>query len=157
MKSFWKDNKDALIRSLLILFPVLAVGLATAGDSVKLFDTVTKTYTYGSYYTLMDAGSVAILPPLAGIGALYLFVVSVVYFVKKKAWALSSCKYTCTVAALCAAVPPMLRGQELVMLPNPLFPLFLLCDLMVVVHFQKQAEKAEAAAEQKKKKKNKKK
>lgn len=160
MKELWLKNKSTIIRSLLILFPVLAVGLATAGDSVQVFDTAAKTYSYGSFFTPVPVESLAMLPPLAGASALLAFFGSVLYTVKKNEKYLTLCKYTSTAGALCAAIPPMIRGQQMIVLPNALFPLLLLCNLLVVLHLQKQAEKEKAgleASEQKKKKNKKKK
>lgn len=159
MKEKFSLYKPTLIRSLLVVLPVLAVGLATAGDSVQVFNTVTKEYAYGSFFTPVPVESLMMLPPLAGSGALLCFFESVFYLVKKKEKYLTINKYSATVSALCAAVPPMVRGEEMLVLPNPLFPIFMLLLLLVVMHFLKQ-EKAQAAAlaaEPKKKKKNRKK
>lgn len=159
MKEKFSQYMPTLIRSALVLFPVLAVGLATAGDSVQVFDTVSKTFSYGSYFTPVPVESLAILPPLAGASALVLFFESVAYLVKKKEQHLAGCKYACIVGALCAAIPPMVRGNDLIVIPNALFPIFLLLDLLVVMHLQKQAkaERAMLEASEPKKKKNRKK
>lgn len=159
MKEFWTKNKDTIIRSMLIVLPVLAVGLATAGDSVQVFDTTAKTYSYGSFFMLVPVESLSVLPPLAGASALILFFESVYYMVKKKEKALSGCKFACIVGALCASVPPMIRGGEMIVLPNTLFPILLLIDLLLVIQEQKKlaSRKAQEEANETKKKKNKKK
>ncbi len=161
MKDFWTKNKATIVKSLLIVLPVLAVGLATAGDSVQVFDTVTKTYSYGSFFMLVPVESLSILPPLAGASALILFFESVYYMVKKTEKALTGCKFACIVGALCASIPPMIRSGEMLVLPNTMFPIFLLIDLLLVIQEQKKLEKAKAQEEadtkKKKNKKNKKK
>lgn len=159
MKEFWMKNKATIIRSMLIVLPVLAVGLATAGDSVRVFDTAAKTYSYGSFFVPVPVETLAVLPPLAGASALVLFFESVYYLVRKKEKALTGCKFACIVGALCASVPPMIRGGEMLVLPNPLFPILLLVDLLLVIQEQKKpdAQKAAAEAGESKKKKNKKK
>lgn len=159
MKELWNQNKPTIIRSMVILLPVLAVGLATAGDSVQVFDTVTKTYSYGSFFVPVPVESLAMLPPLAGASALVCFFLGVLYTVKKKEKYLTGDKYISIVGALCAAIPPMIRGGEMIVLPNALFPLLLLVNLLVVMHLQKQeaAQKALLESVEPKKKKNKKK
>lgn len=157
MKEFWNKNKATILKSMLIVLPVLAVGLATAGDSVQVFDAVNKTYSYGSFFVPVPVESLAILPPLAGASALFLFIESAYYMVKKKEKALTACKFACIVGALCASVPPMIRGGEMLVLPNQLFPIFLLVDLLFVIQEQKKLEKSKALEEVNTKKKNKKK
>lgn len=159
MKELWTKNKATIIRSMLIVLPVLAVGLATAGDSVQVFDTVSKTYSCGSFFVPVPVESLAILPPVAGASALVLFFESVYYMVRKKEKALTGCKFACIVGALCASVPPMIRGGELIVLPNTMFPILLLVDLLLVIQEQKKldAQKALAEAAESKKKSKKKK
>lgn len=159
MKELWTKNKATIIRSMLIVLPVLAVGLATAGDSVQVFDTISKTYSFGSFFVPVPVESLAILPPVAGASALVLFFESVYYMVRKKEKALTGCKFACIVGALCASVPPMIRGGEMLVLPNPMFPILLLVDLLLVIQEQKKldAQKTLAEAAESKKKSKKKK
>ena len=60
-------KKKALVKSLLILLPVLAVGLATTMDSVIVFDAAAGITSYYSYFDLIPVTSLQNLPPLAGL------------------------------------------------------------------------------------------
>lgn len=130
-KNLLKDSglKDKWLKVGLIALPVLAFGLATTGDSVRVFNNVTKEMSYGSYFALMDIGSLAILPPVAGICTLVSFVLGVVYLVKKKESCLNYIRLACLIGGVCAGIPVLFRGGELLVLPNVGVPLFALCNL----------------------------
>ena len=60
-------KKRAILKSLLILLPILAVGLATTGDSVLVFDAQSGVTEYYSYFDLIPDTGLQMLPPLAAM------------------------------------------------------------------------------------------
>lgn len=149
------DLKEKWLKIGLIAIPVLAIGLATTGDSVRVFNNVTKEMAYGSYFSLMDIGSLAILPPVAGICALVCFVLAVIYQVKKKEKCLNYIRIISLLGGICAGIPVLFRG-DLIVLPNVGVPLFALCELVVAQLLQKKQPQPEIVKSGKAKKNKKK-
>ena len=118
-------KKQTLIRSLLILLPVLAVGLATTTDSVTVFDTVTGTTEYYSYFDPASAANLQMLLPLAATMCLVSGILAAVYLGKKSMRCLKISGYVAFAAAAVASIPIMLRGEVLV-IPNMGVPVFML-------------------------------
>ena len=78
-------KKATLVRSLLILLPVLAVGLATTVDSVMVYDSVAGTTEYYSYFDPIPVGSLQMLPPLAATLAVISGILAAIFLGKKRA------------------------------------------------------------------------
>ena len=118
-------KKQILIKSLLILLPVLAVGLATTLDSVPVFDTVSGTTEYYSYFDEIPVQTVSYLRSLAGVLNVVSGIRAAVWIGKKKDGCLKFSGYAGLAAAAVASVPIMMRGEILVV-PNVGFPIFML-------------------------------
>lgn len=118
-------NKTTFYKLFLILLPVMAVILATTGDSVTVFDKATSATVYGSYFALIpEAGNAAILPPLAAMTALACAVLSIVYVVSGKPGCMSALRWTSAVSTCASAMPVVLQGQVLVV-PHVLLPILM--------------------------------
>ena len=118
-------KKQILIKSLLILLPVLAVGMATTVNSVTVFDTVAGTTEYYAYFDLVPVENLQMLPPLAAVLSLASGILAAVYLGKKNLRCLKGAGYTAFAAAVAACVPIAVRGDVLV-IPNVALPIFML-------------------------------
>lgn len=132
-------KKQTLIKALLILFPVLAVGLATTVDSVTVFDTVAGTTEYYSYFDLIPVENLQGLPPLAATLSLISGILAAVYLGKKSAGCLKAAGYTAFGAAVAACIPITVRGDILV-IPNVVLPIFMLAQYLVAYFVAKMPE-----------------
>ena len=137
-------KKKALVKSLLILLPVLAVGLATTMDSVIVFDAAAGITSYYSYFDLIPVTSLQNLPPLAGLLCAVCGICAVVYLVRKKIWSLKAVVITSLAAATAAVIPVMIQGDVKVV-PNVGLPIIMTVEYLVSCHFLKNPEKAEEA------------
>lgn len=135
-------KKQTLIKSLLILLPVLAVGLATTGDSVIVFDSLAGVTEYYSYFEMAPETQWQTLPPLAAMLAAISGILAAVYMVKKKKWCLRGIVGT-TMASACAAVIPVVQQGDVRMVPNVGLPIFMMVNCLVAYHFLKHPEKTE--------------
>lgn len=118
-------NKTFFGKLFLILLPVSAVALATAGDSVTVFNPVTKETVMGSYFDLiLESGNAQILPPLAGMLAVAAVVLAVLYMVREKPGLLKGIIWVALLSAAAAALPIALRGEK-VIVPNVLLPILM--------------------------------
>lgn len=118
-------KKETAQKLFLIILPVLAVALAATGNSVTVFQPLTSTTVYGSYFDLIpEAGNCQILPPLAACLALASLVLSILYLVMGKQGQLKGAMWTALLSAVAAAVPVVL-DESVVVLPNVLLPLLM--------------------------------
>ena len=54
-------KKKVILKALLLVFPILAVGLATTVNSVTVFDTVTGETQYFSYFDVLPIANLQML------------------------------------------------------------------------------------------------
>lgn len=133
-------NKTFFGKLFLILLPVSAVALATAGDSVTVFDPVTKATAVGSYFDLiLESGNAQILPPLAGMLAVAAVVLAVLYMVRERQGLLKGIIWVALLSASAAALPIALRGEKIVV-PNVLLPI-LMCTQAALAYVVGKAPK----------------
>lgn len=132
-------KKQTLIKALLILLPVLAVGLATTVDSVTVFDTAAGTTEYYSYFDLVPVENLQGLPSLAATLSLISGILSAVYLGKKSAGCLKAAGYAAFGAAIAACIPIVIRGDVLV-IPNVMLPIFMLGQYLVTCFVAKLPE-----------------
>ena len=135
-------KKQTLVKSLLILLPVLAVGLATTRDSVIVFDSVTGVTEYYSYFDLAPVSDLQMLPPLAAMLSLVSGVCAAIWLVTKKKWSLKGIFGTSFAAATVAGIPVMICSA-VQMVPNVALPIFMIIQCLVASHLQKGREKEE--------------
>ena len=123
-------KKQTLMKALLILLPILAVGLATTTDSVTVFDSVAGTTEYYSYFDLIPVEGLQMLPPFAATLSLISGILAAVYLAKKSLRCLKGAGYTAFAAAVAACIPVMIRGEVLVV-PNVGLPIFMIGQYLV--------------------------
>ena len=129
-------NKRAIAKSLLILLPVLAVGLATTVDSVTVFDTVSGTTQYYSYFDPVPVGNLKMLPALAALLSALSGILAAVYLAKKNQPVLKTAGYAAFASAAVAAIPMLIRGDVLVV-PNVALPIFMMLQFGVACGLEK--------------------
>lgn len=145
-------KKQMLIKSLLILLPVLAVGLATTVDSVTVFNTLSGTTEYYSYFEMVPVENLQMLPPLAAVLSLVSGVLAAIYLGKKNMRCLKAAGYAAFGAAVAACIPIAIRGEILVV-PNVALPLFMLIQYLVCYSVEKRAAEEKTVKKAKKLKK----
>jgi len=135
-------KKNKLLNVLLILLPVMAIALAFTVDSVTVFDPVTGTTEHYSYFSLIPRTSMAILPPMAALLCVAAEVLAVIVVVKKKTGCGRWLKWVSFAAAMVAVTPILLRGEELLVVPNVLLPILMLAEY-VILYFKAKTQTAE--------------
>lgn len=135
-------KKQTLLKSLLILLPILAVGLATTPDSVIVFDSVSGAVEYYSYFEPIPVTNLQMLPSLAAMLSLVSGILAAIWMVKKKAWCLKGIVGV-AMASACAAVIPTVQQATFKAVPNVGLPIFMIINCLVAYHFLKHPEKKE--------------
>lgn len=135
-------KKQTLVKSLLILMPILAVGLATTGDSVIVFDSVSGVTEYYSYFDLIPVESMRTLPSLAAMLSVVSGILAAIWMVKKKEWCLKGIVGV-AMASACLAVIPTIQQATFKAVPNVGLPIFMIINCLVAYHLVKHPEKKE--------------
>lgn len=136
-------KKETLLKILLILLPILAVGLATTTDSVLVYDTLTGTTEHYSYFSLLPVGSFRMITPLAAIFSAVAGLLGGAYAATKKEGLLKGIVGVSFASATLAALPIMLSA-EVKILPNVGLPIFMVAQLFVAYYILKQPRAEEA-------------
>ena len=135
-------KKQTLVKSLLILLPILAVGLATTRDSVIVFDTATGVTEYYSYFDLAPLEKLQMLPPLAAMLSFASGICAAVWLATKKDWSLKGIFGTSFAAATAAGIPVMIQ-ETVRMVPNVGLPIFMIIQCLIAYHYIKHPAEAE--------------
>ena len=135
-------KKATLVKSLLILLPVLAVGLATTVDSVMVYDSVAGTTVYYSYFEPIPAGNLQMLPPLAATLTVISGILAAIFLGKKRMGMLKASGYVAFIAAAAASVPMMIRGETLV-IPNVGLVILMLAHFLIARYVEKMPVEAD--------------
>ena len=123
-------KKNTMTKLVLLLLPIMAVVLATTGNSVKVYDIAAETVQNYSYFTLLPVEKLQMLTPLAAILTVATLVLAVIYLIAEKRWCLRGIRYTACLATCAAACPNLIRGDVLVM-PNVLLPILMAVELLI--------------------------
>lgn len=123
-------KKQKIMKLFLILLPILAVGLATTGDSVMVFDPQTGSTDYYSYFTPLEVGSFQMITPLAAVLSLVSGILAAVYMVFKKNGLLKGIVGVSFCSAT-LAVLPILMPAEVKIMPNVGLPIFMMAQLFL--------------------------
>lgn len=129
-------KKQTLVRSLLILLPVLAVGLATTVDSVMVYDSVAGTTAYYSYFDPIPGSGLQMLPPLAATLAVISGILAAIFLGKKRTGVLKASGIVAFASAAAASIPMMIRGETLV-IPNVGLIVLMLAHFLVARYVEK--------------------
>lgn len=123
-------KKQKIMKLFLILLPILAVGLATAGDSVLTFDPQTGATGAYSYFTPLEVSSFQMITPLAAILSLVSGILAAVYMASKKTGLLKGIVGVSFCSAT-LAVLPILMPAEVKIVPNVGLPIFMTAQFIL--------------------------
>lgn len=132
-------KKQIIMKSILILLPILAVGLATTADSVTVFDSATGKLEYFSYFDLLPYGALQLITPLAAGLSILTGILAAVYLGKKSQKCLKGVMILSMAAAIVAVVP-ILLPSDVKIVPNVGLPIFMLLEYAAAYYQQKQTE-----------------
>ena len=128
--------KKKITKILLCMLPLMALILATTGDSVHLVNMTTGEKIAGSYFTMLGDSPVAVCPVLAATCSVVSFVAAVIWlYVKKYGVLRVSC--WASFAGACLAVFPMEGRGQFMLLPNVLFPILLMFHFILCAFSKK--------------------
>ena len=130
-------KKQALLKAALLLLPALAVGLATTGDSVMVFDTLTGTTEYFSYFDILPYGPYQTITPLAALLTVVTGILAAIYLAAKKEKLLKAIMIIAMAASIVAVVPILMSG-DVKIVPNVALPLFMLLEYSAAYYHIKQ-------------------
>lgn len=133
-------KKRVFMKSILILLPVLAVGLATTGNSVVVFDSLAGTTQYFSYFDLLPVESLQLVTVLAAILCLVAGILAVVCVITKKDRLMNSVMWISFVATIIAVIPVIMKG-DIKVAPNVGVPIFMFLEYGLAYSLAKNAEK----------------
>ena len=129
-------KKQSIVKSLLLLLPVLAVGLATTANSVTVLDPATGVAEYYSYFDLLPVQNQSMVPVLAAVLALLSGILAAFYLGKKNGKCLKASGYVAFVAASAACIPIVFRGEQIV-IPNVGLPIFMMLHFLIARYVEK--------------------
>ena len=118
-------KKSVLMKVFLILLPTMAVLLATTGDSVQVVDSQNGTVQVYSYFSAIPVGKLTMCTPLAAILAVVSTILGVIFVAWHKDWSARAIHWVALLSSIAAVAPILLRG-EIIVLPNPLFPILMM-------------------------------
>ncbi|MBQ8835383.1 MAG: hypothetical protein IJ001_10765 [Oscillospiraceae bacterium] len=136
-------KKETLMKILLVLLPILAVGLATTTDSVTVYDPAAGTTEYYSYFELLPVGSFQMITPLAAILSAASGLLAGAYAAAKKEGLLKGIVGVSFCSATLAALPIMLSA-DVKILPNVGLPIFMVIQLFLAYYMLKKPKTEEA-------------
>lgn len=123
-------KKKVILKALLLVFPILAVGLATTVNSVTVFNTVTGETQYFSYFDVLPIANLQMITPLAALLAALSGILAAVHMATKRQALLKAVAYTALASAAVAAIPLVLR-EEVLVIPNVGLPIFMMVEYCV--------------------------
>ena len=145
-------KKTIILKAVLFLLPVLAVGLATTVNSVTVFHTLTGQTEYFSYFNELPVENLKLVTPLTALLAFLSGVLAVAYIASKRPSFLKAAGYVALASSCLAAVPMMLR-EEVLVIPNVGLPIFMVREYLVAYMLEKDEKAKEKKILKAKKKK----
>ena len=129
-------KKQAIMKSFLILLPVLAVGLATTGDSVMVFDSLAGTTAYYSYFEVLPVEQYQLLTPLAASLSVVVLILAIAALAVKKQ-SLLKASYIVALAAAAVAAIPIVQTGDVRVLPNVGLPILMIAHYVLAYYVSK--------------------
>lgn len=133
-------KKQALLKSFVILLPILAVGLASTRDSVLVFDTQAGTTAYYSYFDLLPVAEYQLITPLAGLLCIVSGILAAVYLIGQK----KGCLMASAVASFAASalgILPVIHSGDVRVFPNVGVPIMMFADYVLAYYVAKNEAK----------------
>ena len=123
-------KKKVILKALLLVFPILAVGLATTVNSVTVFNTVTGETQYFSYFDVLPIANLQMITPLAALLAALSGILAAAHMATKRQSLLKAVAYAALASAAVAAIPMVLR-EEILVIPNVGLPIFMMIQYCI--------------------------
>lgn len=133
-------RKQVLIKSVFLLLPMLALGLATTRDSVMVFDPVVGSTEYFSYFDQLPVAQFQLLLPLVGMLCAVVGILAVIYLITGKNRFLRASSFTALVAAA-MAVLPMVIAADVKVVPNVGVPIMMFVHYLLAYHWSGEGQK----------------
>lgn len=133
-------RKQVLIKSVFLLLPMLALGLATTGDSVMVFDPAVGSTEYFSYFDQLPVAQFQLLLPLVGMLCAVVGILAVIYLITGKNRFLRVSCFTALVAAA-MAVLPMVIAADVKVVPNVGVPIMMFVHYLLAYHWSGEGKK----------------
>lgn len=131
-------KKASIKQILLIAFAAIAVYTACMPGSVAVYDLTQAREPFRcTYFTLVEGVTGGFCLPLAGLCSCVTLLMSGIYVAAKKQNLLSGIKILSMVGAILAVVPILIKGTEIMLVPNVLLPIALLCEYVAAGSLQK--------------------
>ena len=138
-------NKKLWLKVFLPLLSLMAVVLATTSDSVTIYNIPTQTVQTCSYFSLVTEETVQLCTPFAAIMAVAALVLAVIYVLAEKRWSIRGVFYTALLSCFAATVPPLVRG-DVIVVPHVLFPVLMAIVCLLAYSVVKQPKSEEPTA-----------
>ena len=110
---------------ILLLLPLVLVMIASGPSGVTVFDGANTAYY--SWHQVVDTASFGWCAPIAVLMNYVVFVLAVIYLLKKKEWCLTGIFYL-AFAACCVAVLPVVIQSDVKVIPNVMGAIVLMCE-----------------------------
>ena len=134
-------NKKSLMKTALIVLPLLVVFVASGPSAVIVFDG--QDTSYYSWYQMVSGSSVGWCAPAAAMLNYISFALAVIYCLRKKEWSIKSV-FVVSMAAACFAALPVVVQSDVKVVPNVMGMIFLGAHAMVAYMERKAIEAEEA-------------
>ena len=135
-------KKTMLLKILLVLLPIMAVGLATTVNSVMVFDPASAQTSYYSYFDVLPVKNLEMITPLTALTAALSGILAAAYMAAKQIYFLKGAGYAALASSCLAAIPMMVR-EDIIVVPNVGLPIFMV--LTYIVSFMLQKSEGEGA------------
>ena len=145
-------KKTMILKILLVLLPIMAVGLATTVNSVMVFEPVSGQTSYYSYFDVLPVKNLEMITPLAALAAALSGILAAAYMASKRSYFLKGAGYTALASSCLAAIPLMVR-EDIVVVPNVGLPIFMVVTYIVAYMLQKSTQKTVTGGKERKLKK----
>ena len=133
-------NKRKILVILLFVLPLLVILIANGAKGVMMFDGTAVTY-YPWIQPLSESG-VGWCAPVAALLNYVLFVLAVIYGLKKKEWCVKGIRTIAIIAGTLAVLPNLIRSDVMVV-PNVFGAITLFADALAAQILLKDLAKGE--------------
>ena len=116
--------KKVLLKVFLPLLPVMALMLATTGDSVTVYNIPAETVETFSFFPVEMVSNLQLCTVLAAVLAVVALIFAVIYDISEKRWSIRTVFYTACAATFASACPVLVRG-DIVVVPHVIFPVMM--------------------------------
>ncbi len=121
-------KKTTLLIAALLILPLLMVAVASGPAGVMVFDG--ENIAYYSWHQVVEKSTLGWCAPMAVVMNYVVFVLAMVYVLKKKSWCLTGIFYI-AFAAGCVAVLPIVVQSDIKVVPNVAGVILLMAESLV--------------------------